>query len=103
MKQPDPATVRDATIRQIRARWDLPNWSLDWAAIPPERRARVIGDLEEMVRCTRDAEPQLADDMNAALDFLDAGHDARVVALAVQARDDIAALLEALDAAARAS
>lgn len=63
----------------------------------------MIGDLEEMVRCTRDAEPQLADDMNAALDFLDAGHDARVVALAVQARDDIAALLEALDAAARAS
>lgn len=85
---------RDSDIENIRRRWASAHSILKWHGIPPERRQRVLAELEENARTVATDDPQLASDLTCAVDGLDCWDHAALLDLLKQAHADISALLQ---------
>jgi hypothetical protein len=89
---------RDPKIAEIRARWTAAaTVSEGWGSLPSARRERVLGEIEEVARETRERDEELARDFTAALDTLDLMGRSPTPDFVAQAVLDIRALLHALD------
>jgi len=84
----------DSSIEAIRRRWAAADRGLKWHGIPADRRERVLAELEENAREAAERDPQLASDLNAAVDALDAPDNAPLLELLSRAHADIRVLLQ---------
>ena len=85
---------RDQVIGEIRSRWRAVEFAAAWAALPADRRERVLAELEESARSVLDSNPVLAADISIALDALDSVSVAAAAFGAHPASADIATLIE---------
>ena len=88
----------EARIEEIRRRWTAADRILrGWGALPHVRRKRVLAELEETSRQSRDDDDQFASDLTAALDALDLIAEISSLDLVAHATNDIQVVLRALD------
>ncbi len=86
-----------SSVDEIKQRWKTAKLFSAWTQLAAERRQRVSAELEETATELRDDQPELAADLTAALDALDALSLSGHRQLLEDMERDVGALISALD------
>jgi hypothetical protein len=84
-------------LDEIRARWRAGSHIERWRELPTKERFRAIAEIEETLTAVRQAEPDLAASLTAALDVLEACVNPEAIGSWKQSHEDMGWLLREIE------